>query len=414
MKTTIVVLLIMGTLVSVLVVIPQFQGYGIRTLPGRTEYLSEPEQKAPEKDAVAYIARPSAELGRQLLSPSVSDQSKENAWASARGKWVLWKGAIRSIEPAINPNRIVLVDEYQAPMPLYTQRFAVVVEFDSQQSKRLKKLEVGQTVYFRARLVEKEFRLADVYRYGLDFSSHVLSLDEGQIVDDDHVAAILADLAYISYEQIDRLSVAAKRTHDVMDYFERRANVSSDVRWQLMAAATRIAGIRLPHDPPMSENGYTESGGISITVVKREAALAKSKIEQSLASTLTLLHTLDEPPGFDHHIIHEAKQSNARMVTANEDFVEEIEVLRDEDKRRGEIGIGDLTWFGIGQILGWPASLVISVVNSAARFGEDLGYLPLYDGMIVICERQLHIIGLTVDRVLNSAVDAIEDAIMVY
>ena len=410
MKGIVIVAIIIVAIASVVLLLPQLQGHAIRTLPGWTEHLSESEPQT-----VEYVARPASELGKELLSPWISEHLKESAWNNARGKWVLWKGDVHSVEPVVRPSRIVLVYEHEAPLPFYTQQFGVVVEFDAQWGESLRGRTVGDTVYFRAILVEREFRLADVYRYGLDFGSSVLLLEDAEIIDENDIAAKLIDLAYSSYEQVDRLVAVAERADDITAYFARRANVSSDMRWQLSAAALRIAGMRLPHDPPLDGDDYSGSRGISLTDIGREAALARSEIESSLAGALIFLHDADTTSKYDYEAIEQRMQSTARMVTANEYFVEEVEILRAEDRRRGDVGIGDLGWFGLGEILdkiiGWPASLVISVVEAAVVFGEDLGYRSLYEGMVVICERQLHIVSMGIESICDNTILTIENAI---
>ena len=258
----------------VFVVLPHF---GIRTLPSRVEYFSEPEP-----ETVEYMARPAIGLGKQILSPSVSQESKDSTWEAARGKWVLWKGSVHSIEPALNPSRIVLVYEYEAPLPFYTQRFGVVVKFEAQWSESLKQLIPGETVYFRAKLVERDFRLADVYRYGLDFSSYVLLLEHGQIIDRDDRAARLVDLAYTSYDHLDLLVSLAEQTATVRNYFEQRLELD----WVAIRALEIFAPVyvRIPDSPGQA----SEAVLAPIRAIKTNA---EANIETSVASALNYLHT---------------------------------------------------------------------------------------------------------------------------
>ena len=372
MKGTIVVLLIIVTLVSVFVLIPHLQGYGIRTLPGRTEYLSEPEP-----ETVGYVARPPAELGRQLLSHSVSDQSKENAWASARGKWVLWKGDVRSIEPALNPNRIVLVDEYEGPMPLYTQRFGVVVEFDAQQSERLKELEVGETVYFRARLVEKEFRLADVYRYGLDFSSYVLLLEQGQLVDPEDIAAGLVDLAYAAFEQLDELVKEAEGIAATSGFFEGK--LRDGTKRIAIETMTKLVGIDIGDkywllaETPMAE-------------LRAHRDYLKFGIEQRIKEALEVLHHTGPLDSVAlRQRIEQQARSNDTVVEATKDAGRILRDFWEEERRSAQPGISELALESL--LLRLPAT--IGIAKTIMEGIIEYGKLDAYETIVGACHLQL-------------------------
>ena len=307
MKTVVIIAAIVLTGALVFVVLPR---YGIRTLPGRVEYITEPERAT-----VEYIARPPAVLGKQLLSPRVSEQSKQSTWNNARGKWVVWKGNVTSIEPMLKPSRIVFIYEYEAPLPLYTQQFGVVVRFGAEWSENLTQRTAGETIYFRARLVESELAFADIYRYGLDFGSHLLILEDGQIIDDDDIAAKLADLAYTSYEQIDKLVTTTERIDKVMNYFERRTNVTSSVRWQLSSFATQLVNVQLPYNPSLSGDDNGEVRQMSLSVVTREAALAKAEIERNLEAALKLLHDPNKSLEIEADAIQDLTNTIKRIQT---------------------------------------------------------------------------------------------------
>ena len=375
MKGTIVVLLIVLTLVAVLLVIPQFQGYGIRTLPGRAEYLSEPQP-----ETVGYVARPPTEMGRQLLSPSVSEQSKESAWGNARGKWVLWKGEVHSVEPALNPSRIVLVYDYEAPMPLYTQSFAVVVEFDAKQSERLKQLKAQEIVYFRAKLMEKEYRLADVYRYGLDFSSHVLLLEKGQIVDPDDIAAALVDLAHEGYEQLDALVKEADGIAAVSGFFEGK--LTDGKKRIAIETMTKLVGIDIGDkywlltERPMVE-------------LRAHRDYLRFGIEQRLKEALEVLHHAG--PLTDvalRQAINQQARSNDTMVEATKDAGRILRGFWEEERQSAQPGISDLALESL--LLRLPAT--IGVAKTIMEGIVEYGKLDVYETIVGTCHIQLDVI----------------------
>lgn len=408
MKTIVIVVLVIAlTGALIFAVLPQF---GIRTLPNKAVDFSEPEP-----ETVEYVARPAIALGKQILSPWISEQSKDSAWGQARGKWVLWKGSIHSIEPAMNPNRIVLVYEYEAPLPYYTQRFGVVVEFDVQWSESLKQLNPGEMVYFRGKLVDKEFSLADIYRYGLDFNSHVLLLEQGQIIDENDIGAVLADLAYLSYEQIDSLLLAAERIDQVMNYFERRADVSSDLRWQLSSFATKLVNIQLPIDPSLSEDNYMEVQEMSLTIVRSQAALAKSEIEQTCAEALKLLHNMDTAAEIDAEVILDLAGTIDKIQTycISEDEVEYLESIEDKDRGLGQPGIEDLFLALVTYPFGIWVEITAAVAKASATVIQDLLLHPVYEQMIVTCETYLGTINGWIKLIHEVSVNSMAEVIRI-
>ena len=394
MKGIIVVVVIVAVAAVVFALLPQLQGYGIRTLPGRFEDLSEPEP-----EAFGYVARPPAELGRQLVSPWVSEHSKETAWGNARGKWVLWKGRVHSVEPALNPNRIVLVYEHEAPPPFHTQRFGVVVGFGAQWSARLKQLTVGDFTYFRARLAEAEFRLADVYRYGLDFSSHVLLLEQGQIVEPDDIAAALVDLAYAGFEQLDELVRAAECIAAVSEFFEGKLR---DGRKRIaIETIIKLVGIDI-------RDKYWLLGHTPLAELRASRDWLKFDIEQRVQEALEVLHYAGPVKSAAlRDSIEKQARYNRTAVEASKDACGVLRGFWEEERRSAQPSISDLAL----ELLLMKLPRLIAVVKTIMEGIIECGELDAYEIIVGACHLQLEMIAGHMEHIHAGVIDIARSAV---
>ena len=260
------ILVLVGTIICVLAL--DFSACTSRLIPPSEEYLSPPE---PEK--VEYIAEPPDDLAKLLFSSGISEQSREDTWSDAQGKWVVWVGNVHHVEPQLKPSRIIFLDEYEtSSMSFDSGQFTVTVKFDPAWTQQLKQLTTGEFVYYRAKLV----------RYDLGLGSNLLTLEEGEIIHRDDVAAKLVELVYSSYEQLDRLAADAERIAAISNYFERKANLTLDVKRNLTKLALKLISIELRDDTQLHE--------ISLPAMRTKASLAKSEIEENLKATLASLH----------------------------------------------------------------------------------------------------------------------------
>lgn len=376
-------MIIFITLASVFVVLPR---YGIRTLPGRVEYLSEPEPQT-----VEYVARPPAELGKQLLFPWVSEQFKESAWSNARGKWVVWKGAVHSVEPMLKPSRIVLVHEYEAPLPFYTQRFGVIAEFDPLWIEHLKHLSTGETVYFRAKLVAWELAFADVYRYGLDFGSYLLIMEDGQIVDSDEIAATLVDLAYASFRQLDELVEEAESIAAVSKFFEDK--LKDGKKRIAIETIINLVGID-------TRDKYWLLDETPLAELRARKDYLKSSIEQRLQEALNVLHY--SGPLKDATLRHRIEQQAKYNNTAVEAIKDASKILRDfweEERRSPQPDISELALESLLSKLPATVGAVKTIMEGIIEYGK----LDAYETIVGACHLQ--------QKMIESHMEQIHDGV---
>ena len=344
---------------------------------------SEVEFSPPVEEKVEYLAIPPCELSARLFPSGFADDS---FWSHAVGKWVLWSGEVTGIEPKLSPSRLNFHYPYDggwSPLKVWSD-LSVVVEFDDDEStSTLRDLSIGDEVYYRAKLVRQEPSLSPI--------GQRLILQDGQIIERNHLAARLGDLAYVSYEQIDHLLAAAERIDNVMNYFERRANVTSSVRWQLSSFATQLVNIELPHDPSLSGGDNSDVRQMSLSVVSNEAALAKSEIERNLAAALELLHDGDESVEVDPDDIHELMRTIERIKTygISEDEVEYLEDIEEKDRRLGQPSVVGAFLTLVSSPFGIWVKIVAAVAHAAATVILDVQLHDVYEQMIVVCETYL-------------------------
>lgn len=282
-------------------------GCGARTIPPSEVYLVPPE---PEQ--VEYIAKPPDELAKRLFSAGVSEQSKEVTWSNARGKWVVWKGDVYDIEPKLKPSRIVFLHEYEIPpMSFDSGQFGIIVEFDPAWTEHLKQVTPGQTVYYRAKLVAREVGLF-VGRYGLGLGSGFLMLEDGQIIDSTDIAAKLVDLAYTSYQQLDKLVEEAKSIAMVSNYFEQRLNPDW-IRVQMVLNLLPLT-ITIPDKPGVASQDI-------LAPILGTKTRSKAEIQANLEDALTYLHLGTAPPAEEHYL----RQFLQQKFEINSKLVSEIE-----------------------------------------------------------------------------------------
>lgn len=355
MKAVSIAVVICVTLLLVFFVLPQ---YGIRTLPGTVEYLSEPEP-----ETVAYVARPPAQVGEKLLSPWAADT--EEVWTETQRKWVLWKGEVHSIEPAFNPNRIVFVYEHDAPRPFSKRPFGVVVHFDPAWTGALERLSPGDTVYYRGKLADREFALV-AGRHDLPVDSYLLELEDGQLIDSDDITTGLVELAYAGYHQLDLLLLLAEQTAIVTDYFERRLELD----WSKIQVIDRALPISIP-------DKAGEASDEVLTPIRSIKTDAEARIETNLALALEYLH--DSPRDHEENLgeFMEAKQRTHSNLVANnhraaQELWEAYELQRQapglKDLAKGVVGLIP----GIGEIIAavWDIQEIMGLYHDLNEAGK--------------------------------------------
>ena len=366
------ILVFVGTLVCVLAL--GFSACTSRLIPPSEEYLSPPE---PEK--VEYIAKPPNDLAELLFSSGISEQSKATTWSNAQGKWIVWVGKVHRVEPQLKPSRIVFLYEYEtSPMSFDNGQFVVTVKFDLSWTQQLKQLTTGEFVYFRAKLVE----------YDSGLGSNLLMLEKGQLIHRDDIAAKLVDLAYSSYEQLDRLAADAKRIVEISDYFERKADLTLDVKRNLTKFALKLIHIELRDDTQLHE--------ISLPAVRRKASLTKSEIEKNLEVRLAIMHSNTgirrelELQDIERKIV-----SGERLVKIIEDEIKDLESIWEKDKRSAELDIVDLIPVAVNQLINViipDSGIIIGITTATADIMAEIVQRPLYDQVVVICQTYLGLI----------------------
>ncbi|MBT9143222.1 MAG: hypothetical protein DDT32_01764 [Syntrophomonadaceae bacterium] len=328
-----------GILVSVLVAACVLLSSGCTSrqiAPSTEEILPIPTQP------LEYIALPPATLGKLLFSYETAGQ--ENIWREYRGKWVLWVGSVHEVEPKLKPSRIIFLHEYEtSQMAFHTGKFGVIVEFEPAWTNHLNQLITGQTVYYRAKLVSREPAGFSANRYGLGFGSQILMLEEGQIIGGDEIAAKLVDLAYVSYEQLDRLVKEAESIATVSNYFEQRLELLGG-KWIAIRAVLSPLGIKIPNSPTPSQTILVDK--------QRHKIVLQDKIEASLKNVLTSVHTA--APAQENHLrqyIQEALETNRKLASEIDRDSEPLKEMWQKARQSSVVGLGDLLEAGIGQLL---------------------------------------------------------------
>lgn len=377
-----------------------FPGCSSSTIPPSVEELS-PTQPQP----VEYIARPATVLGTVIFSDITTEQEKKDIWSESRGKWVLWSGIVHGVEPKLKPSRIVFVYEYETSGWALYSNFGVAVDFKPAMTERLKQLTKGESVYYRAKLVQREVGgLFQFTKYDSDISGFLV-LEEGEIIASDDPEAVLVDLVYSSYEHLDRLVADAERIAAISDYFERKANLASDVKWNLTKLALKLMHIELHDDTQLHE--------ISLPAVRMKASLAKSEIEDNLKATLAFLHYDAGAHGeYERQDIERKIESSERIVNIIEDEIKDLESIWEKDKRSAEPGIVDLISVAIIQLanVALPGvGLVIGIPKAAGEGVTEIMRLPLYQQVIVICQTYLGLIDEYTLYIRNTTIDIVSN-----
>jgi hypothetical protein len=355
------------------------------------EYLSEPEP-----ETVEYIAAPPAELGKQLLSPWVSEQSRDNAWSNARGKWVVWKGDVQGIEPMLKPSRIVFLYEHEAPAPFSRRQFGVIVKFNPVWTEDLKQLATTETVYYRARLVAREsgaFSL-DAARSRLEPGSYFLVLEDGQIIDSSSVTAQLTDLVYTSYRQLEKLVGEAENIAAVSRFFEGK--LRDGEKRIAIETMLRLVGLDIRDRYWLFE----ETPLLELRTRKNSLRL---NIQHHLQEALSVLHHSD--PSNDAVLrqeIEETFRSNNIVVEEAKAVSKILKDFWEEEKRSAELGISDAALALLP-----PLSAAKTIIEGAIEYGK----LDAYETIVGACHLQLGFIESSMEQIHDNVVEVINEVI---
>lgn len=328
--TTPVILLLVLTLPGCL------PGYGVRAIPPSVEYLVPPE---PEK--VEYLAISPDDLAKRLFSIGASEQSREDAWSNARGKWVVWRGDVHDIAPKLKPSRVVFLHEYEVlPMSFDSGQFGIIVEFDHAWTEHLRQLTIGQTVFYRAKLVRRKTGLFG--KYGLGLGSGFLMLEDGQIIDSNAVTAKLVDLAYTTRQQLKKLVKEAENIATARNFFQQRLERLGG-KWGAIQAILTPLSIRIPDSPTPRQ---------TILVGKQKQRIVlQAKIEANLENVLTSLHTA--APAQENYLreyIQEALETNRKLASEIDRYAEPLKKLWQKARQSSVAGLGDLLEAIIGRL----------------------------------------------------------------
>jgi len=377
-----------------------FPGCSPSTIPPSVEELSPTEPQP-----VEYIAKPATVLGTLVFSDITTEQNKKDIWSESRGKWVLWAGSVHEVEPKLKPSRIIFLYEYETSEWMLYNKFGVAVDFESMMTERLKQLTKGEHVYYRAKLAQRETSgLFQSAKYGSDISGFLV-LEEGEIIASDDPEAMLAELAYSSYEQLDKLVADAERIVVLKGYFERKANLATDVKWNLTKLALRLIHIELHDDTQLQE--------MSLSAVRTKASLAKSEIEENLRATLTFLHnSTGTRAEFERQDIERKIESSERIVNIIGDEIEDLESIWEKDKRSAEPGLVDLIPVAIIQLANMAlpgVGLVIGIPKATGEGMTEIMRLPLYQQVIVICQTYLGLIDESTQHIRDVTTRTISD-----
>jgi hypothetical protein len=191
-----------------------------------------------------------------------------------------------------------------------------------------------------------------------------------------------------------------------MNYFERRANVSSDWRWQLSSFATKLVNVQLTTDPSLSEGNPREVQEISLTIVISEAALAKSEIEHTFAEVLMLLHNANTFGEIDEDEIPDLTRTieKIRAYSISEDEVEYLENIENKDRGLGQPSIEDLFLALVTYPFGIWVKITTAVAKSSVTVIQDLLLHPVYEQIIVTCETYLGTINMWIKLIRELSV----------
>ena len=378
-----------------------FPGCSSSTIVPSVEVLS-PTQSQP----VEYMAKPADVLGPLIFSGMNTEQEETSIWSESRGKWVLWVGSVEAVEPKLKPSRLIFLYEYDTSGLAIYNKFGVAVDFNPSMTERLRQLTQGQRVYYRAKLGQRETAgLFTSAEYGSGISGFLV-LSEGEVITSDDPAAVLADLAYSSYEQLDRLVADAERIASLDNYFQRAANLSTDVAWQLSKLALGFVNIRL--------TGNTQLQKVSLPAMSEKALSAKSEIEDSLGTALASLHYDAGGHGeYDRQGIERKIESSERIAGVIGDGIRDLESVWFEDKRSSELDLGDLVYEGTVALIGKAlpeVELIIGITQPAGDGMAEIGRLPLYQQMIVICQTYLALTDGTIQHIRDVAIDTMSDS----
>jgi len=377
-----------------------FPGCSSSTIPPSVEELS-PTQSQP----VEYIARPATVLGTVIFSDIATEQEKKDIWSESRGKWVLWAGSVNEVEPKLKPSRIIFLYEYETSGLALYNKFGVAVDFKPMMTERLKQITKGQRVYYKAKLAQRETGgLFESAKYGSSISGFLV-LSEGEIIASDDPEAVLVDLAYSSYEQLETLIADAERIININDYFLHKANLASDVKWNLLKLASKLVHIELSDE--------TQPQGVSPSVLQMRAILAQSKIEECLQVTLESLHSDTDRYGkLGRRDIERQIESNERILKTIKDEIRELENIMEKDRLSSEPGIVNLISTAVTQLLNViiPGSgLVVGITTATADVMAEIGQLPLYEQVVVICQTYLGLIDKCIQHIQNTTIDTISN-----
>jgi hypothetical protein len=373
--------MVLLTIALVFVVLPH---YGIRTLPGRVEYLAPPE---PEK--VEYIAIPPSDLAKILFSTGVSERARETTWSDAQGKWVVWVGKVHRVEPQLRPSRIVFLDEYETPpLSLDSGQFDIIVEFDPAWTERLKQLTTGELVYYRAKLV----------KYDWGWGLNLLTLEQGEIVPHDDVAAKLVDLAYTSYRQLGELVEEAENIAAVSRFFEDKLRDGE----KKIAIETMLGLVGLD----ISDKYWLLEETPLLELRARKNSL-KFSIEHHLQEALGALHHSDPPnDAVLRQKIEETLRSNNIVVEGTKTVSKVLKDFWEEEKRSAEPDISDATLALLLKKLP-PLSAAKTVMEGIIEYGK----LDAYETIVGTCHMELGTIESSMERIHDNVVEVINEVI---
>jgi len=197
-----------------------------------------------EHQQVEYIAKPPGELGRLLFSYQLSEQQRQNNWNECRGKWVVWSGTVLGVSPKLKPSKGVFSYDYAVPL-LYAAagEFGVIVDFQPRWTEYLGQLSEGETVHYRAKLVQrKPVLLYEAAKYGISPDAGFLELKDAEIIANDNITAKVVDMVYASYDQLERLVEEAEGINAVQKFFEGKLESGTILRI-VMETAFDLANI---------------------------------------------------------------------------------------------------------------------------------------------------------------------------
>ncbi len=372
-----------------------FLGCSSSTIAPSVEVIS-PIQSLP----VEYVPRPANVLGTLLFSSVATEQEKADIWSESRGKWVMWVGSVEAVEPKLKPSRLIFLYEYDTSGLAIYNKFGVAVDFNPSMTERLKQLTIGQRVYYRARLGQRESAtLYTSIEYGSGISGFLV-LSEGELVAADDPQAVLADLAYASYEQLEELVAEAERVTAVSKYFERELEQG----WTGIAIETGLnfLNVKLYDEPWLQVLPLPEK--------RSRKASIKSEIEDALEAALAFLHS-NEPKHDWSEDIEQKSENNRKVVESTQEAGLALDsTWRIFKQSPGQIDRSDIAKTAattIDKLRAYPG-----IVSGAVAIAESVGRLldlDVYDQIVGSCYALLDLIDVGMEHVYANVLRAIDN-----